>query len=830
MRARARLFARTSPVLSFLKGDNFVSGKDLFADDAFDGTDKYRRRNEQTLRAERADELDARILKFVDRSHDLTWAQEAEGFCATETIQNEDVFDLSNEAHRLPKIKAEAALILENHAKAVAEEKRLAAEAARAEAARIAEEKRRAEQAAREKAAKKAEEERLARLAAEQAKRDAIAAAAKRFDDAVVLLQEAPRSRYWCDEVRATEAEFKELPRESRVLCRKLPVLEKLLPEVKNVEAAAAFDEKVMQYKSIEGHRRDMAWCEEVLKLSHSLPAAARAYIQKEDVLSVLLQQANERKIEFQNRERRAKEEALKQERKKRVATLTQQLRGYEDTLKRAVISLSDLEDVQNRVQDLRKDVNALGFSISEYQADFTARLDRLQEGLQERIARTYREIERRRIEQERAARKKKLIAGLLGWGLPLLLCIIGIFVFADAQKYYDLSQWCLGLTVGLAIDVLRCLLALKRPTVSSAKRVAADMTVSGVAVLLLLLQYFHMAAGLAFGVMIFAIFVRSEAKHTDFPVADMFSLMISGSVFSVALAFIVARFWVAGIWGALVAGILIAALQIVFSTVALNVEEESWLVFTFVFTLVSAIVSFVLVFFTRELCFFALPILIVETVAGFVFVCMGFDEEMIGTVSGLATLFVCFALFWSFSVWGAQPVSVVEEGTAVVYRLDRSEGTVVVPDMGGDTYWLKRVHAPKADTIAVENGVSVIGEKAFSRRSKRCKTLEVVYLPSSVEKIERNAFADLKNLTTVYIGYDENGKTTQGDSRLEVLEYGVFADTKVSKIYFNGSYADWMSVTKKKKSDNSKKQWDHEMGEYTVYFSQGGSQYYSGD
>lgn len=273
-----------------------MAKRDMFADLTADGLGKYQDRNAQVLREERARELDERIKKFFARERSVEWANAVEDFCRQETIQNEDVFELSLEAHRLPKMKTEAKMILEKHRQQLEEEKRAAAAAAAAEAARIAEEKRKAAAAAAAEAARIAEEKRKAAAAA------AAAAAAKIVDDANALdrtveaLAQAPRSRYWCGEVRQTDADFKALPRESRILCKKLPLLEQLLKEVSAVEESASFDERIVTLD--KDKKRDAAWTTAVRELYKKLTPALRKYLTELDRLEKMYKKSYE--IEYE--------------------------------------------------------------------------------------------------------------------------------------------------------------------------------------------------------------------------------------------------------------------------------------------------------------------------------------------------------------------------------------------------------------------------------------------------------------------------------------------------------------------------------------------------
>ncbi len=345
--------------------------RDAFSDLEFEGEGKYRDRNTQVLREERATELDARIKKFYAKEHTVAWAQSVEDFCRQETVQNEDVFELSLEAHRLPKMKKEAELILQRYAQEQAEAKRLAEEAARAEAARLAEEKRKAALAAAEEAARIAEQKRLAEKAAKEAAAAKVLADAQAIDKTVEALAQAPRSRYWCDEVKQTDADFKALPRESRILCKKLPILEQLLKEVIAVEASVAFDNKILLLDKEK--KRDATWTNAVRELYKKLTPDLRKYLSELKTLETLY--------------------------KKTYAIEREPIYGpYQKCLSAIESSKGPQESARKEYADLESKRKSVPFDLGDYISDFAKRWSAAGEAVAQENRRVKAEQEEKRL------------------------------------------------------------------------------------------------------------------------------------------------------------------------------------------------------------------------------------------------------------------------------------------------------------------------------------------------------------------------------------------------------------------------------------------------
>ena len=98
-----------------------MAGNNLFGGLNSGDSSKYKKAGEQAAKRERAEQLDARIDKFLAKKQDIEWAKEALSFVDEETKLNSDIFDLSLNASRLKEIKDTANYIIEKKKKDEAE-------------------------------------------------------------------------------------------------------------------------------------------------------------------------------------------------------------------------------------------------------------------------------------------------------------------------------------------------------------------------------------------------------------------------------------------------------------------------------------------------------------------------------------------------------------------------------------------------------------------------------------------------------------------------------------------------------------------------------------
>lgn len=119
---------------------------------------------------------------------------------------------------------------------------------------------------------------------------------------------------------------------------------------------------------------------------------------------------------------------------------------------------------------------------------------------------------------------------------------------------------------------------------------------------------------------------------------------------------------------------------------------------------------------------------------------------------------------------------------------------------------------------------VNTIGEDAFSN----CDSLINVVIPNNVECIEASAFAHCDNLTTfsfpdgikTIAGYMfylcESLQTVKVPNSVSSIGKWAFRNClKLTSIEFNGTISEWKSI-------NKEEEWDCEIGQYTVYCTDG--------
>ena len=85
-------------------------------------------------------------------------------------------------------------------------------------------------------------------------------------------------------------------------------------------------------------------------------------------------------------------------------------------------------------------------------------------------------------------------------------------------------------------------------------------------------------------------------------------------------------------------------------------------------------------------------------------------------------------------------------------------------------------------DTIIIEEGVTSIGEWAFSL----CFSFDSIYIPGSVADIGGYAFRECNNLSRVTIG---NGITSVGSGAFDLC-------SQLTEVYYDGNLSDWLTIT----------------------------------
>ncbi len=212
------------------------------------------------------------------------------------------------------------------------------------------------------------------------------------------------------------------------------------------------------------------------------------------------------------------------------------------------------------------------------------------------------------------------------------------------------------------------------------------------------------------------------------------------------------------------------------------------WSIVIFSIAIGFSIIAF---FISREFAFIGLGVLVLGSIVGTILAIISDNKAILYVAVSVAAITLCSLLPATFYVWGTNPVGVNEKKGTVVYYLDRSRGTHVV-EYQENGYILKRIDSPNADYIVVEEGYKQIESKAI----QYCYNVKSVYLPSSMEIIQSNALVNA-NLTTLYIGYNEDGTKSEKTSQLKCLENQGLIASSIKTIYYNGTVKEWNAVDK---------------------------------
>ena len=332
-----------------------MAGNNLFGGLNSGDSSKYKKAGEQAAKRERAEQLDARIDKFLAKKQDIEWAKEALSFVDEETKLNSDIFDLSLNASRLKEIKDTANYIIEKKKKDEAEalkkrvdglDERIAelnkeprsvawAERAlvtfekeeeqnadiiksiknyakiktiKAEAEKIIEKDiaekeaaRKAEEAEKRRIAaeKKAEEERLAaarkaeeeRIAREKEEKR-ISESAADIDKLIFDLSRAQKSAYWCEDVKNAQKIVNKLDIKIRAKCKNLAVLIELAGIAQRISEAYSIDEQILTL--IDDCARNEKKYYAVIELDKKITDSIRPYLKNAEKLKTLLKKAKD--------------------------------------------------------------------------------------------------------------------------------------------------------------------------------------------------------------------------------------------------------------------------------------------------------------------------------------------------------------------------------------------------------------------------------------------------------------------------------------------------------------------------------------------------------
>lgn len=332
-----------------------MAGNNLFGGLNSGDSAKYKKVGEQAAKRERAEQLDARIDKFLSEKQDIEWAKAALSFVEEETRLNSDVFDMSLNASRLKEIEEKANYIIEKKRSedeaalkkridelderiaALDKENRTVSWAERALKTIEKEEKQNAdilrliknsgtmgviklqskviiekdiaekeeakkaaeEEAKRQAAAKKAEEERKANEKKAEAERAAkekeekrIADSAADIDKLIFDLSKASKGVYWCEDVKNAQNLVKNIELKIRSKCKNLAILDELASIAKKVSSAHTIDEKILAFS--DDFERGNADYNAVVKFEKTITDSVRPYLKEAEKLNKILKIAKD--------------------------------------------------------------------------------------------------------------------------------------------------------------------------------------------------------------------------------------------------------------------------------------------------------------------------------------------------------------------------------------------------------------------------------------------------------------------------------------------------------------------------------------------------------
>ena len=309
--------------------------------DEFDGVSlgglgKYGERDSDTKRRERAAALDESILDALRGKHDVAWAKGALDFCDRVEAECRELADVSAEASRLDSIRSEAKAVIA-----------------------------------------KDEKDKKDRAAA--AKR-AIAEKASDADRLIESLNTAPRSKYWVEEVRDVDKEVASLSRESKLLMKSLPILDRLMKEADYIMEADRQDTVIHNLRTAPS--RDFEWAQKVLKAANAITLDVIPYMEEGKQIASLKGAAEEITRKKRTSDKKKEDDAAFAARAKVEKPLVKPYERYLEKYSasgfdRSEDELPDSDEVElyntlvEEYEKLDKGLSALKFDISDYIHNF---------------------------------------------------------------------------------------------------------------------------------------------------------------------------------------------------------------------------------------------------------------------------------------------------------------------------------------------------------------------------------------------------------------------------------------------------------------------------
>ncbi len=579
--------------------------------------------------------------------------------------------------------------------------------------------------------------------------------AAREYEEEVARIRAAARSNRWCDLVERHNAEFSVRPDAFRsAAINAAGMLEEMAREIPLVRAASGVDEAVRQ---LETKSVNLAWCDEVIRLQGTVTDAMRPYLHEAARLKTIHDKAAESRPELYARWEREQEES------RRIAA--------------------------------------------------------------EEAARRAAEAEERRKEEEERRKKKQRTDGIRDFfwyiGLGILFGLLfsipaipfGTLLISNIVQEGDIGYWAILTAIAVVVSIAR-LLTARIPVVRwicSVLSVAASIVATGMGQHTLVIVVFLFS-------LLFSIEASVICKTFDVFISTI-ELVLPAMCAAVSLGCILHASW--GVWAMVFIGGMVGLFALLFVLAAWLIADEgeigAWIGYSALIPM--TVTAIVFLFISRDLAYLGLSMLIVNVAALVICGCSMYSKYVppsshygrydarpsweiaqsdrvtnalsafswsLGSVKAIA---IVIAFIWCIGVWGIKPVTVSDN--AAHFHLDRSEVEVFTAVAPEDADIVKRIRAPKAHTVVIGEGFTVIGAKSM----KTCDTMTTVYIPSDVREIRESAFEDCFSLKTVYIGFNPDGSPSETPSDLAQIGALAFNACPIETIYFNGTRDEWYAI-----------------------------------
>jgi len=733
--------------------------------------------------ADRVKETDERIREFAARKKTVEWANEAFDFCDREEKFGKDIAAYSSQLRDLPRIRELARDILN-------EEKERLAKAAADKAA--------ADKAAADKAAADA-------LAAADAKKRKIA----ELDALIAELHDSPKSRFWCEEVKNTDKQIAEQPREIKIKLKNLLVLDEMVQEVADVEAGAELGEKVIALARAK--KKDEAWAKSVLSLEDEVADADERYFKEGATYQKCVQDAKNLNKAALNASRRPTVEKYEEF----LSELEYDSNFY---FGGQLSSVSKAEEAAKQYKSLHKGLSSLGFKLDEYITDFSARwkaagnrAEQLKSDIQkkkradeqaaaEAAAKAQAEKEKaaaaaaakaaaeKAAEQKRAAKAAaaerskaaaKVLFSILGC-LVVVLGFVAAVIFLPAYRH-----WIIGVAVFILYTLFWTILYGKTDCAYGwwyfALSVAMIIASIPLACIPVTRPY-----GLCFSAAVFlsGLILCIEIKVKGNPLRESagrwggsratddgtnFHLSLYMSFIALMMLSVAIGVFFDPVAMAIVVGAICGVAFIAMGVSIATEFGDSWFddengVAMLVFDLIAALAALVFAWLSYEFSIIAMGLAAGLLVQGII--CWIYRQDCVweaasGFFAGLAVA-IWSVLWFFFGFPTADATFKIEDGVLISYG--GSEEVVVIPEEVteiGDKAFAYNGPRKNMKTLVLHNGVQIIGSEAF----KNCDALTTIEWGTGLKEIEGSAFYDCDGLTEVII---PEGVTSMGSCTFE--------------------------------------------------------------